>query len=76
MSQFNTRVVVPLLPLDVAPKPSGTPNPLFDICGIRYSMVTQYLASVLANSLQAPLFSVAHRRDDVTAALDLLIEGF
>jgi toxin CcdB len=30
LSHFNTRMVIPLLPLDVAPKPAKTLNPLFD----------------------------------------------
>ena len=30
MSHFNTRVVIPLLPIDAAPKPATKLNPLFD----------------------------------------------
>jgi toxin CcdB len=35
MRHLNTRMVIPLLPLDVAPKPAKTLNPLFDISGRR-----------------------------------------
>ncbi|MDD5329602.1 MAG: CcdB family protein [Sulfuricella sp.] len=76
LSQLNTRVVVPLLPLDAAPAPIGTLNPLFEIDGAQHSMVTQYLAAVLVGTLKAPLFNTENRRGEITAALDLLFQGF
>jgi toxin CcdB len=76
MSHFNTRVVIPLLPLDDAPKPASTLNPLFDIDGRQHSLVTQYMAAVPARLLQNAAFSVDHRRDDIVAAIDLLLQGF
>lgn len=39
-SHFNTRIAVPLLPLDIAPIPAKTLNPLFELDGVQYSMVT------------------------------------
>lgn len=76
LSHFNTRVVAPLLPLDVAPKPASSLNPVVDIDGTQYAMVTQYLAAVPAPTLKRPLFSVEDHRDEITAALDLLFHGF
>ena len=76
MSHFNTRVVIPLLPLDAAPKPASVLNPLFDIDGKHYSMVTQYMAAVPIKVLKNPAFSVADRQDDIVAAIDLLLQGF
>ena len=45
-SRFNTRIMVPLLPLDIAPKPDRTLNPLFELNGETYSMVTQFMAAM------------------------------
>jgi toxin CcdB len=76
LSHFNTRMVIPLLPLDVAPKPAKTLNPLFDINGKDYSMVTQYMAAMPVRVLKDAIFSVESRRDDIVAAIDLLLQGF
>lgn len=76
LSHFNTRIVVPLLPLDIAPKPAKTLNPLFDINGQTFSMVTQYMAATPVRVLKDAIFSVENRRDDIVAAIDLLLQGF
>ena len=76
LSHLNTRVVVPLLPLDSAPIPAKTLNPVFDIEGTQYSMVTQFMAAVPVRILKTAVLSLESRRDDVTAALDLLFQGF
>lgn len=76
MRHFNTRVVIPLLPIAEAPKPAKTLNPLFDIDGERYSMVTQYMAAVPVKELNNAVFSVSHRHDEIVAAIDLLLQGF
>jgi len=76
LSHFNTRMVIPLLPLDVAPKPAKTLNPLFDINGETYSMVTQYMAATPVRVLKGATLSVESRRDDIVAAIDLLLQGF
>ena len=73
---FNTRVVVPLMPLDVAPKPAAILNPLFDIDGVRHSMVTQYMAAMPAKTLKNIAFNANDRHYDVVAALDMLLQGF
>lgn len=76
LSHLNTRLVIPLLPLDVAPKPAKTLNPLFDIDGTTYSMVTQFMAAMPVTALRDAIFSVENRRDDIVAATDLLLQGF
>lgn len=76
MSHFNTRVVIPLLPLAAAPAPATTLNPLFEIDGKRYSLVTQFMAAIPVKSLKASVFSVENRRDEIVAAIDLLLQGF
>lgn len=76
LSHFNTRIVVPLLPLNSAPTPAGTLNPVFDIEGAAHSMVTQFMAAVPEKLLKTSVSNVENRRDEITAALDLLFQGF
>lgn len=76
LGHLNTRVVVPLLPLDCAPMPAKMLNPVFDIEGNAFSMATQFLAAVPAQMLKIPLLSLEDKRDDITAALDLLFQGY
>lgn len=76
LDHLNTRIVVPLLPLDVAPVPAKILNPMFEVQGERVSMATQYLAAVPAQLLKTPVANLETRRDDIIAALDLLFQGF
>lgn len=76
LDDLNTRMVVPLLPLRSAPKPAKTLNPVFEIAGDSVVMVTQFMASVPATLLKSPEFSLEASRNEITAALDLLFQGF
>lgn len=76
MEHFNTRVVIPLLPLDEAPKPAHVLNPIFDIEGLPHSAVTQYMAAVPLKILKTAVLSAADRRNEIVAAIDLLLQGF
>lgn len=75
-NHFNTRVMIPLLPLDVAPKPARTLNPLFELNGEMHSMVTQYMAAMPVKVLKEKIFSREDRHDEIVAAIDLLLQGF
>ncbi|PLC48906.1 hypothetical protein CR159_16240 [Pollutimonas subterranea] len=61
MRQFNTRMVIPLLPLAEALKPAKTLNPLFNIEGIEHSMVTQYMAAVPVKDLKVAAWAPIRR---------------
>jgi len=76
LSDLNTRFVVPLLPLEEAPKPAARLNPVFDIAGEPHVMVTQFAATVPVNELQARATSLAEQEITVGNALDMLISGF
>lgn len=76
LSHLNTRVVVPLLPLNIAPKPAGTLDPVFQIDGGSVVMVTQFMAAVPAQMLKSPVLSLESMRNDIMAAIDLLFQGF
>ncbi|HNJ76375.1 MAG TPA: CcdB family protein [Azospira sp.] len=73
---LNTRIVVPLLPLAIAPTPARTLNPLFELNGETVSMVTQYMAAVPVALLKGKIASVEDRRTEIVAALELLLQGF
>lgn len=76
MSLFNTRIVIPLLPLNEAPKPATTLNPLFKIDGEVFSMVTQYMAAYPVKALKSAVFNANNRHEEIVAAIDLLLQGF
>jgi toxin CcdB len=76
LSHFNTRMMIPLLPISEAPIPAKVLNPLFEINGEQYSMVTQYMAAFPAKGLKSVVFSAKNRQDEIVAAIDLLLQGF
>ena len=73
---LTTRVVVPLMPPGKAPPALGELNPVFMIAGERYVLVVQLLAALPRRELARPEGSLAHERDTITRALDLLFTGF
>jgi toxin CcdB len=75
LSGLNTRLVVPLLPEAHAPAPAARLNPLVDIAGERYVVVTQFAAAIHARELGERVATLADRHETITAALDLLITG-
>lgn len=73
---LNTRVVVPVrVPLR-APKPARRLNPMFDLNGTSYVMVTQFMAAVPERELGHPLGNLSRHHDEIVAALDMLFHGF
>lgn len=76
LHNMTTRVVAPLLPLDKAPKPARTLNPIFEIEGVEMVMVTQAMAAVPVQLLKNKILSLEPLRNEITAALDLLFHGF
>lgn len=76
LNELNTRLVVPLLPVDDAPKPAARLNPIFEIDGERHVMVTQFAAAVAASELRDQVTSLAEQSLAVGNALDMLISGF
>ena len=76
LSHIDTRTVVPLLPEDVAPKPISDLNPVFEVRGKRYVMVTQAIASIPKRELKRTVASLTEQHDIITRALDVLLLGF
>lgn len=73
---LNTRVVVPLLPEDVAPRPARLLNPVFEIGAQRHVMATQFLSAVPGSILRTPVGNLQDRSDEITRAIDMVFHGF
>lgn len=76
LSHLNTRVVVPLLPSGGELQPARGLNPVFEIEGGRFVMVTQFLATVPISLLKAPMARLGAFRAEITTALDMLFQEF
>jgi len=73
---LNVRTVVPLMPQGRAPMAVSRLNPVFQIEGSAHLMMTQFIAAVPASLLKTPVGQVSDRSDAITAALDMLFQGF
>src|SRR3546814_1141662 len=76
LRDLNTRFVVPLLPVDTAPKPAARLNPIFEIQGEQYMMVTQFAATVPSSELRTLVMSLSEQGITIGNALDMLISGY
>jgi toxin CcdB len=75
LAHLNTRVVVPLIPRDQAPKPARRFNPVFSIDGAEHVLNTQFVSAVERRELGAVVASLADSSFVITDALDVLISG-
>jgi toxin CcdB len=76
LDNFKTRVVVPLLPVAMAPPPMRKLHPIFEINARKLVMATHLIATVPASELGESRLNLTRHRDDITAALDMLFQGF
>ena len=76
LDHIKSRIVAPLVPLADAPPPIRDLNPVFEIDGASYVMMTQLLASIFSHDLKPTLLSLDRHHDDVTRALDRLLVGY
>jgi len=73
---LNTRLVVPLLPPEDAPRPAARLNPAFEVEGRAVVMVTQFASAVMVRELGERVGSLLGKQDAIGLALDMLISGF
>ena len=73
---YNTRVVVPLMPRDVAPVQARFLNPEFTISDETLIMVTQYIGAVPRSILSRKIGNITAQSDQITRATDMLFQGF
>lgn len=76
LSLLNTRVVVPLLPLNLAPDAAQRLNPQFEIHGVAVSMVTQFMAAIPAAELNHHVANLDHHSNAILDAIDFLHQGW
>lgn len=76
LSRLATRVVVPLQPEEDAPPPARDLNPVFQIAGADYVMMTQYMAAVSQKELKRRAGSLVAAQDRIMKAIDMLFSGF
>jgi len=76
LAHLNTRIVIPLMTLDVAPVPARHLNPVLQLEGQMLSLVTQYLGTARLSTLGPVVASLAHEQDRISAVLDRLFVGF
>jgi len=76
LSYLNTRLVVPLLPIEAAPPPAARLNPRFKIDGQDHVMVTQFAAAIRLRDLGPRGGSLAAHDRAIMDAIDMLLTGF
>lgn len=74
-ADLRTRVVVPAYPIALRGKAVDRLNPVVTIERQKYVLAVQELASLRLASMGEPVTSLAVRRADIIAALDLLFTG-
>lgn len=75
LDRLETRVVVPLFPEKEALLPMMSLNPVFDIRGQGYVMVTQSIATLRRRDLGKAVLSLDEQHQRTTNALDMLLTG-
>ena len=76
LSQLATRVVAPLAPVKAGQAgPLGSLTPVLSVNGKYFALLTPQLAGVAGKELGTAVANVASRRDEIIAALDLLVTG-
>jgi toxin CcdB len=76
LDTLNTRIVVPLMPVEAAPTPAQRLNPIFELDSGRHVMVTQFMAAVPRSILRSPTGNLATEEAAIANALDMALVGF
>ena len=76
LRDLNTRFVVPLQLPENAPQPARRLNPVFEVEGKGYIMVTQFAAAIPLRECGSFVASLATKDTAVTNAVDMLISGY
>lgn len=75
LADAGTVVVIPLASKSAFDRPLSRLNPVFRIRGVDAVLVPQQIAGVSKKSLSRPVASLAQSRDQIVAAIDVLIVG-
>lgn len=75
LDHIDSRFVAPLAPPDIAPPAVRRLNPVVEIEGVRYVMMTQSAAAIRRRDLGQVVMSLADRRHEIIDAFDFLLTG-
>lgn len=75
LAPMRTRVVAPLLPADRSGRPMPPLTPEIEIEGAAYLLMPQLAATLTLAELGDRVGTAAHRRDEITRAVDALLGG-
>lgn len=75
LSHLSHRLVIPLIPPDQAHLPMARLNPLLRVGDNELVMMTHFASAVPVRELQHRVASLAHERDRIMQALDMLLTG-
>jgi toxin CcdB len=76
LSDLETRLVMPLLPVGNAPIPATRLNPVVEFQGSRYALQPQFMSAIARRHLPKPLGSLDKDYDRVVASIDMIFNGF
>jgi toxin CcdB len=76
LADYDSRVVVPLLPASELRRVIPRFNPLFEVDGRRLVLTPQFTAAVDVRQLGNPVAQLKDKRDKIIAAMDFLLTGF
>lgn len=70
-----TRLTIPLVERDRAPELRVRLNPVFDLAGGSYALMTQFATAIRSSELRTKVDTLADRRFDIIGAVDMLLTG-
>ncbi len=76
LGHFDSRIVVPLMPPEVAPVAHKRLNPHMHIDERPYVMVAQFMIAVGRQNLGKPVDNLTRHYDAIRAAIDMIFLGF
>ncbi|AYG57698.1 CcdB family protein [Rhizobium jaguaris] len=76
LERLNTRMMVPLLPMDDVSASITRLNPRFAINDRPYIMMTQLIGAVSLTEIGDLIIDLSPHSDQITAATDFLFQGF
>jgi toxin CcdB len=75
LSYFETRLIVPLLPVNEVPRSIERLHPVLDVDGERLVMATHLASAVPVREIGRKICSLNAHEYEISAALDVLITG-
>ncbi|MFT3711402.1 MAG: CcdB family protein [Archangium sp.] len=76
LASLPTRLVIPMTPLKkLAPSVAPRLNPVVEIAGVKYVLMTHLLGAVDASALQVRAGDLSDRRSEIIAAIDVMLSG-